>query len=414
MVKSSEEIFAEQEKETQKRVIEIRRKGRKAYYLNLNELNEIVGNNFTIIRSIHMESPKYLVEDPGTALAESFETLITDSSQLLQGLTPKVARIAKNSNHLLIQYAFIEPAGLVNNRRSILLVLATFLSIFLSGIVNSTNINNSQGIAKSGWVISGVDVSFDAFIWAFMFSSTLILILLLKDVIQILIGRKYYGIKMQSYFIPAPPIFELGTIGSFVGNLSIHRSRSSMFYTSLIGPLISWVVSVIILVLSLGMAKNNPEAANAYSEDSILGGGNYEPLMLKYAVGISNSFLGTDIGLSDAVTSMYLFNPITLAALAGIYISGLSLLPLSFLNGGQIVRSKYGKLAHLIATYLVIIATIYYNFLFSFLLLLVHQRLGVPDILNEESKISIFSNILVFMVLLIVILSVPLPINLLY
>ena len=111
MVKSSEEIFAEQEKETQKRVIEIRRKGRKAYYLNLNELNEIVGNNFTIVRSIHMESPKYLVEDPGTTLAESFETLITDSSQLLQGLTPKVARIAKNSNHLCLK----RPKTTLNN-----------------------------------------------------------------------------------------------------------------------------------------------------------------------------------------------------------------------------------------------------------------------------------------------------------
>ncbi|MFV2014729.1 MAG: hypothetical protein ACC656_04835 [Candidatus Heimdallarchaeota archaeon] len=414
LVRSTEDIFNEKEKEIQKRVIEIKRKGRKAYYLNLNELNEIVGHSFKIVRSIHLESPKYLVEDPGTTLTKNFETLIIDSSQLLKGLTPKVARISKNSNHLLIQYAFIEPVIFVNNRRSILLVLATYLSMFLSGIVNSTNINNALGISKSGWVFLGVDFSLGAFFWAFLFSSTLITILLIKDLIQILIGRRYYGIKMQSFFIPAPPIFELGTIGSFVGNLSIHRSRGSMFYTSLVGPVVSWFISASVLILSLGTAENNPEAANAYSSNSIIGNGKYEPLILRYAVELSNLLLGTNLSVDGAVTQTYLFNPITLAALAGLYISGLSLLPISFINGGQIVRAKYGRLPHLVATYIIILATIYYNFLFSFLLLLVHQRLGVPDILNEESKINKLSHLLVLMVLMIVILTVPLPLNLIY
>ncbi|MHA2101565.1 MAG: hypothetical protein ACW99A_23170 [Candidatus Kariarchaeaceae archaeon] len=390
LIKSAEDIFNEKEKEIQKRVIEIRRKGRKAYYLNLQELNEIVGNNFTIVRSIHLESPKYLVEDPGMALAESFETLITDSSKLLLGLTPKVERISKNSNHLLIQYAFIEPTTVINNRRSVLLILATFLSMIISGFVNSTNINNSQGIG------------------------TLLIILLIKDLTQIYIGKRFFDLKSQTFFVPAPPIFELGTIGSFVGNLSIHKSKSSMFYTSLIGPMISWIISGVILILSMGTLDSNPVAAEKYSDNSILQNGTYEPLFLKYAAGISNALLGTNIGTDQAITTSYLFNPISLAALAGIYISGISLLPLSFLNGGQVVRSKLGKLPHLLLTYIMIIISIFYNVIFSFFLILVHQRLGVPDILNDESKMNSLSTILLFIVFLIGILTMPIPLNWIY
>lgn len=414
-VKSADEIYKEKEAEIKKQVIEIRRKGRKAFYLNLNELNEIVSKSFKIIRSLHLESPKYVVEDPGMVLTEKFETLFSESDNLLTGLTPKVQRIAKDSEHLLIQYAFIEPITNINNRRSVILIFLTFFSMLLSGFVNNTNVLTSRGIDKSGFSILRVDVSFDALLYSLQFSLTLLFILLIKDVIQIQIAKRYFNVKLQTFFVPSPPIFELGTIGSFVGNLSIHKSKNSMFYTYAIGPLIAWFLSILILVISIQYALiNDPVVVDRYSNYSILQNGNYEPIILKYIIIIGNSLTGADISTDSAITKTYLLNPVTMAALAGVYISGLSMLPISFLNGGQIARAKLGRLPNVFLTYIVIVFTIFYSAIFAFFLILVHQRLGVPEILNEESKSNFLSHILFFIAILIALLTIPIPVDRIY
>jgi membrane-associated protease RseP (regulator of RpoE activity) len=160
----------------------------------------------------------------------------------------------------------------------------------------------------------------------------------------------------------------------------------------------------------LPLAIEDPQAAEAYSKHSIVAEGSFEPFGFTLI-----SFVGKWLNIwegntSTPLTTTYLLHPLTIAGMAGFYICGMNLLPASYLNGGFLVRAKFGRRAHTLFTYLVIILLITVQWLVALLILFLNDRLGSPEILNEESELTGKSTFWISVALLITVISFPIHI----
>lgn len=393
-----------------KHIIEIRKKGKKILKLDLDNLSDIVAKHFTVKKSLLIASPEYLVTNPGKTLDKNFSELIDESSILLNGLTPRVQKVKGLTDDLIIKFSYIEPINKLELRKMLIFMLITYVSMFLAGLYNFSKYTSSQDKTLKQPVILNTSISIESIISALLFSTILLSILLVKDSFQIITALRKNNNILSSYFLPAPPIFELGTLGSFLHQRKIHQDRKSLFYTALYGPIISWTISAIIIILSLKLAIHDPDAAQNYASHSIVANGTFEPMGLHYLAVIANKLNLWDSDVNFPITKNYLLHPITLAGLAGFYISGISLLPASHLNGGYLIRAQYGNRLHKILTYVVIILFLTVHWIMAILLLFLTDRFGAPEVLNEESKMPKNARFWVIFTLLIALLSFPLRI----
>ena len=397
------------------RVIEIRSRGKEVHHLDLNELNAVVSDNFTVIRSLLVDSPKFLIEDPGNELDAKFDKLFEDSNQLLNGLTPKLQRTLRSPHQYIIQYAYFDPQNIIETRKLKILSVFTAIAIFLAGLYNYTSYSDALDQATSAKTLLGVKLNLQGFLFAFYFTSVLVIILFVKDMIQIYVAKRFFNVELNSIFIPAPPMFEFGTLGSIAHQKTFHRTRKSMFYTSFIGTAVAWIISVAIFLISISWSKFNSDAVKLYTKHSWVENGKYEPLIAKYIIELGNFLNITNINLADPITKTYLLHPVALAALCGIYLTGLNLVPVAYLNGGQMARAQFGRNTHSFMTYFAVLLFVVSGYLFvGLIVLLFHRQMRSPEILNEESAIGKYSIFWFGVALLICLLSFPISIKFIY
>ncbi|MHA2091169.1 MAG: hypothetical protein ACW98K_09945, partial [Candidatus Kariarchaeaceae archaeon] len=385
---SAVEAFKEEEVEVKRHILEIRKRGKKIVQLDLDILSGIVSSHFVVKQSLLGASPEYLVSHPGSDLHVQFESLIASSQDLLQGLTPKIQRVRGRSTDLIIKYIYIEPSKTFEFRRNFIFMGFTFFSIFAAGLFNYSKYILAQNKEIENPIFGNISISLSALLSAGLFALVLMSILLIKDLIQIKAAVTKTNVKLSPYFLPAPPIFELGTLGSFLHQRNIHKDKNSLFFTAVYGPIVGWILSIAIILLTLPLAIEDPQAAEVYSKHSIVAEGSFEPLgftLISYAAKWLNIWEGNT---SSPLTTTYLLHPLTIAGMAGFYICGMNLLPASYLNGGFLVRAKFGRRAHTLFTYLVIILLITVQWLVALLILFLNDRLGSPEILNEESELT--------------------------
>ncbi|MHA2249119.1 MAG: hypothetical protein ACXAD7_02095 [Candidatus Kariarchaeaceae archaeon] len=400
------EVFEETEKK-KKNIVEIRKRGRSILHLDLDELTTIVAQNFSIKQSLLVASPEYLVTNPGEELDHKFDLLVDGSSTLLEGLTPKLRKMKGPSDDLLIKYIYVEPVKTIEVRKNTILMFLTFISIFFAGLFNYTKYFEAQEKNLSGLKVFNTYIITDSLLSALGFACTLMFILIVKDFIQIYSARKQKDQRLSSYFLPVPPIFEIGTLGSFLHQRTIHQDRKSLFNTVFYGPVISWILSAVIIIISLQLTIDDPLASQSYATHSVVAQGALEPLGLRIL-----AVLAKDLGIwggdpSQSITDHYLLHPITIAGLAGLYLSGIALFPAAHLNGGYLIRAYFGKRAHMIISYVVIFLLIWVHWLIAIFLLFLNDRLGTPEVLNEESKLPRGARIKIIVCIVIAILSFP-------
>ncbi|MHA2503343.1 MAG: hypothetical protein ACXAE3_10785 [Candidatus Kariarchaeaceae archaeon] len=394
----------DQEDQLPPRLISIQKRDSEQVFIDLNQIEDLVKSNFSITDTNTMNEVAFYIVDPGAELDSRFEKLLSDSKSIEAGLISKVER--DNQDRLKVSYFYKEPVTRSDYRTLMLLFMFSMISVFLAGFFNYSQIDLAlQRSRDTGFVIFDVVISFQALIHSVLFTSSLLLLLLVKD---FALFRKVRSgtASLSPFYIPAPPIFELGTLGSVYRQSILHTNRSDMSNQLLRWPILSWVLSLTIILLTLPLATYNPEAATLYSEHSILANGKFEPVIFSLLAQASNMFLGTDLNLSGALTQSYIFHPLTLGALAGFYITSFSLLPAAHLTGGYFIRSAFkGKRRHSTFTYLTIFALIFVHWLLASFMFLIHEMLKSPEILNEESKTR--SKILLLPFFIILALSFP-------
>jgi membrane-associated protease RseP (regulator of RpoE activity) len=137
------------------------------------------------------------------------------------------------------------------------------------------------------------------------------------------------------YFIPAPLLSFVGTLGAFIKIRAPIPHRRALFDIGIAGPLAGFVVTLPVLVLGILDARLEP--LDPRSGGIFLG----EPLLFQW---MARLLIGPT---PDNVTLV--LGPLGLAAWFGLFVTALNLLPIGQLDGGHVTYALFRDRAALIS-----------------------------------------------------------------
>ena len=184
-----------------------------------------------------------------------------------------------------------------------------------------------------------------AFVWSEMmvglpFSLAFIGILLGHELGHYFAARRH-GISVSPpYFIPFPPYFSLvGTLGAFIRLRGPMVRRSVLFDVGVAGPVVSFLLSIPVLVIGLRMSQVIPTAdADLYPFlIRFLG----EPMRIGTSA-LLEIFTHLSLPALESGQTVVL-HPVAFAGWLGLFVTALNLLPLGQLDGGHILYAIAGS-----------------------------------------------------------------------
>lgn len=164
------------------------------------------------------------------------------------------------------------------------------------------------------------------------YAVALIAILLAHELGHYALARWHRVEATLPFFIPAPPLFFIGTLGAFIRMRTLPRDRKALFDIGAAGP---WAgIAVAVPVLMLGLALSEVRPMKGVEPGWYLG----EPLLFK---AVSWAVLGT-----SGDESTIILHPIAMAGWVGLLVTALNLMPVGQLDGGHIVYAWVGERWH--------------------------------------------------------------------
>lgn len=211
------------------------------------------------------------------------------------------------------------------------LLLLTLASTLVAGAIFAQNYASSTGAAASD--ASPFEIAYLAQ-GAVFFALPLVVILGAHRAVQLWLARKDRVDASLPYFIPLPPpLAFMGTLGGIVHLRGPVPTRDAMVRIGALGAIVAFVLSLV--VLGAGLALSTTLASPSAATDIGISVG--EPLAF--------TALAKLLGTSDAAQ----LHPVALAGWAGLFLTGLNLLPLGNLDGGLIARGLLGRSARWLA-----------------------------------------------------------------
>ncbi|MBX3028371.1 site-2 protease family protein [bacterium] len=201
----------------------------------------------------------------------------------------------------------------------VLLFAATFVSATLAYAISFGGVDP---FANPAGVAVGVPYAF-----------ALLSILLAHELGHYVLARVHGVDVTLPFFIPAPPLFMIGTLGAFIRMRSMPRDRRALFDVGAAGPWAGIAVTVPLLAIGLALSDVKPAAPSPE-------GGFYlgEPLLLRALMWL---VLGVS---SNDVTVM--LHPIAMAGWVGLLVTALNLMPVGQLDGGHVIYAALGPRWH--------------------------------------------------------------------
>ncbi|OQY31529.1 MAG: hypothetical protein B6I38_05695 [Anaerolineaceae bacterium 4572_5.1] len=244
---------------------------------------------------------------------------------------------------------------------NILLFALTVISVIFAGILASYTGPVTSDLAAM-WV--AVQPSLGR---AFAFTASLLGILLTHEFGHYFAARSHGTAVTLPYFIPFP-LNPLGTMGAFISLQEPPKNKRVLLDIGLAGPLAGFIVAVPITILGLWLSSVEKlpaiiPAGFGFEGNSIL------YLLLKYLVHgewlplpasygglapilywIRYFFIGTPLpsGGLDVV-----IHPVAWAGWAGLFVTGLNLLPCGQLDGGHLIYVLLGRKAKKILPFII-------------------------------------------------------------
>jgi membrane-associated protease RseP (regulator of RpoE activity) len=173
---------------------------------------------------------------------------------------------------------------------------------------------------------------------------------------------RYYGIPATlPFFIPAPLISPLGTLGAFIAMRGIPKNKRILFDVGVAGPIAGLVVAIPVLFLGLSLSPLGPIEQLPGGASGFLEGNSLFYLFAKFVVfgkllpepasfngmspvlywiryflsGQPIPFNGLDVQLDS----------VALAGWAGLLVTALNLVPVGTLDGGHVAYGLFGEKA---------------------------------------------------------------------
>jgi len=229
-------------------------------------------------------------------------------------------------------------------------------------------------------------------------------------------ARRHQVNASLPYFIPFPPYFSvIGSLGAFIRLRGPIVRRSILFDIGAAGPVASFVVSVPMLIVGLGMSRAVPGPASISS-----------PFVIRFADqpvwlgnGLATHVLATLFGPAPVGEALILLHPLALAGWLGLFVTALNLLPLGQLDGGHVLYSLFPRghvrLARLFLLSLLPLGLLWWGWWgWAALVLVVHRgRVGHPSVIQAAPELGRARRVIGWMLIATFFLTfVPIPIQL--
>ena len=176
------------------------------------------------------------------------------------------------------------------------------------------------------------------------------------------IACRYYKVPATlPYFLPAPLLSPLGTLGAFIIMRGIPKNKRVLFDVGVAGPLAGLVIAIPVLFIGLYLSHLGPIEPPAAGMSGLLEGNSLFYLFSKYLV--FGRLLPDPVNMGGLSTAMYWlryfftaqpipFNgldvqlhPVALAGWAGLLVTALNLIPVGTLDGGHVAYGLFGEKA---------------------------------------------------------------------
>jgi Zn-dependent protease len=214
--------------------------------------------------------------------------------------------------------------------------------------------------------IAAGDATFLALIWRYLptgwpYALSMMGILLAHEMGHYIMCRYYKVPATLPYFLPAPMISPLGTLGAFIVMRGIPKNKRVLFDVGIAGPIAGLIIAIPVLFIGLSISHLGPVGGNAPGTVGLLEGNSIFYLLSKYIVfGRLLPEPVTMEGLSPFVYWLRYFftaqpiplngidvqlDPVALAGWAGLFVTALNLVPVGTLDGGHVAYGLFGEKA---------------------------------------------------------------------
>jgi len=189
---------------------------------------------------------------------------------------------------------------------------------------------------------------------------------------------RYYRVDATlPFFIPAPLLSFVGTLGAFIRIRAPIPHRRALFDIGVAGPLAGFAVCL--PVLWLGLEEARVLTLDPAADGVFLG----EPLLFQWVAGLIHGPLPDEMTLT--------LGPLGLAAWFGLFVTALNLIPVGQLDGGHVTYSLLGRRAHGISriAWWVCVALVYFGpnwILWAIILKVLGRR--HPPTLNDHVPVG--------------------------
>lgn len=237
---------------------------------------------------------------------------------------------------------------------NVLLFIVTFFSMMLMGV-------DIPPEALSGDESSTIRILFQNIFTGWPFAVSMMGILFAHEMGHYLMCRYYKVPATLPFFIPAPLISPLGTLGAFIAMRGIPKNKRVLFDVGVAGPLAGVVIAIPVLFIGLSLSHLGAIGPAAPGTSGLLEGNSIFYLFSKYIM--FGRLLPEPASMGDLSPMLYWilyfltgqpipFNgldvqldPVALAGWAGLLVTALNLVPVGTLDGGHVAYGLFGEKA---------------------------------------------------------------------
>ena len=184
------------------------------------------------------------------------------------------------------------------------------------------------------------------------------------------IACRYYKVPATlPYFLPAPFLSPLGTLGAFIIMRGIPKNKRVLFDVGVAGPLAGLIIAIPVLFIGLSLSHLGPVEPPPVGMSGLLEGNSIFYLFSKYMVfgellpkpasmgGLSPVeywlqyfFTGQPIPFNGVDVQLH---SVALAGWAGLLVTALNLIPVGTLDGGHVAYGLFGEKARKIFPFVI-------------------------------------------------------------
>lgn len=237
---------------------------------------------------------------------------------------------------------------------NIILFLLTILSVMLTGMDVPPDAIPADGSPSFTLMLR--------YLWTgWPFALSMLGILFAHEMGHYIACRYYKVPATLPYFIPAPFISPLGTLGAFIIMRGIPKNKRVLFDVGVAGPLAGLVIAIPVLFYGLSISPLGPVEPPPPGMTGLLEGNSIFYLLSKYI--FFGELLPKPVSMNGLSTTAYWlqyfftgqpipFNgldvqlhSVALAGWAGLLVTALNLVPVGTLDGGHVAYGLFGQKA---------------------------------------------------------------------